>query len=601
MSKEGVSIGGFIEVELVHKDTGETQYKKRMHNKVTPIGLQYILDRATNPILETGGDTFGQMTMHNAISNNNVSSGITTKSNTAICNTLINASDSRINNLSVKPSYLNTFDDDLNDDLASNDLVVGFASGACGVSHYNNNGIMKEGLVDFTPSKYQHLGNTNAKRWKYPADVANGDIRMISMIPASCLRQNNGAGFRFSKCLDKVNFQDSNCARTTAYCPPNIKGYTLNNEVLLNFTAAKEDGSYWSRWKYNIETGVISAVDDTNPFWVPISLVVEPRYPDIRYTAYNAKIVSDYYVEGDYLYIVKDEDQRESTYNNRIHTSVYVYSIETATLVEEVGQYNGTYFSGYIKTQKFFKKPGDTNLYVSIIIDDHSGAFDARPYTATLTKLREPYYDIMTLTQAFTPLGITIPGGVSGKQICFGNYGSSYIMYVAQDFRMYNDDDTVDVTADYVRKLNGYVFNDLSDIAGSITDCIYNLDHWSIPIKTLSFSGVLSFDVLVSNITNTSNDNTKTPKTYYDEVSGWKNIVNDDGIFMQSRDLTGYDDTTSSDVVYPNFPYEYKGLSISHEGWWGNVFSYRLLEEPITKTPDQVMYVTYGYEIDTAT
>ena len=51
--------------------------------------------------------------------------------------------------------------------------------------------------------------------------------------------------------------------------------------------------------------------------------------------------------------------------------------------------------------------------------------------------------------------------------------------------------------------------------------------------------------------------------------------------------------------IYDNTKYDYNvaTLSFSKEGWAGNLISMKLLKDPIVKETDDILDITYGYEI----
>lgn len=533
-SGDGLKLQGFIEIELIStKDNVRRTYK----NTITKGGKQYLLDKSAGRMLEMAADAFGMSVCSNVLAKVGTNSqypvsGGQNFQNRAITNVLLNLG-SEATGLSETSTYINVFEST----LTTASKVIGYA---------NNNVVPtsngKEGAIDYTKGEYIIDPYTVCKRWKYDAGVATGTIDTIAMMPASCIKTNNGDGVQFSKCLDKINQQYVNYASmSTGFLPPGITGYTANDEVLLNYT---QDGK--SKHKFNLTTGVVTDLADTDPFFV-----IGDNLNSLNY-------VTDIKLIGQYLYVLDNVITSGTQY---VQPRVTVY--DTAASMAQKAQFycNSLTTYEYPRSAKFLYY--NNVLYVSTYTDTVR-AGQAKLWT--LSKGANAWFSSASAAATNFAAICTIPSGMVAANVAFGNYGSNYIMYVSS---------RLDGVTDYSNtgyKAIGYVFTSMTDIGGTIVDIIDGINPNSICYSAGTNLGWLriGFDRWNTNYASTFGDT-------YDYTDKTK-IVNN-----------------NSTAVTMNT--QAAGVFWTADKWWTNVISFVKLQTAITKQDTDIMYVSYGYKV----
>ena len=532
-SGDGIKLQGFVEIELIStKDNVRRTYK----NTITKGGKQYILDKSVGRMLEMAADAFGMPVCSNVLakvgtnSNYPVSGGQNFQ-NRAITNVLLNLG-SEATGLSETSTYINVFEST----LTTASKVIGYA---------NNNVVPtsngKEGAIDYTKGEYVIDPYAVCKRWKYDAGVATGTIDTIAMMPASCIKTNNGDGVQFSKCLDKINQQYVNyVSMSTGFLPPGITGYTANDEVLLNYT---QDGK--SKHKFNLTTGVVTDLADTDPFFV------------IGNGLNGMSGVCDIKLIGQYLYVL---DQLSIT-GQSVQPRVTVY--DTAASMAKKAQFSCTYIQKYEYMSSFKFLYYNNVLYVT----NYSHQVVAgRAKIWTLSKGANAWFSSAgTAAQNYNAI-CTLPSGMTADYVAFGNYGSNYIMYVASRLPGVGDFKYTGY------KAIGYVFTSMADIGGTIVDIVDGINPNSIPYAAGTNLGWLriGFDLYNTDFESYFGDT-------YDYTDKTKIVTNNStAVTMSTQD---------------------RGVFWTADKWWTNVISFVKLQTAITKQDTDIMYVSYGYKV----
>ena len=531
-SGDGIKLQGFVEIELIStKDNVRRTYK----NTVTKGGKQYILDKSVGRMLEMAADAFGMPVCSNVLAKVGTKSqypvsGGQNSQYRAITNVLLNLG-SEATGLSETSTYINVFESTL--DTASK--VIGYA---------NNNVVPtsdgKEGAIDYTKGEYVIDPYAVCKRWKYDAGVATGTIDTIAMMPASCIKTNNGDGVQFSKCLDKINQQSVNYgSMSTGFLPPGIPGYTANDEVLLNY---EQDGK--RRHKFNLTTGVVTDLADTDPYFV------------IGNGINSMSGVCDIKLIGQYLYVL---DQLSIT-GNCVEPRVTVY--DTAASMAQKAQFSCDYLKQYEYMSSFKFLYYNNVLYVTTY--SHK-VVEGRAKLWTLFKGANAWFSNAGVAQNYNAI-CTLPSGMTADYVAFGNYGSNYIMYVASRLLGITDFKYTGY------KAIGYVFTSMADIGGTIVDIVDGINPNSIPYAAGTNLGWLriGFDLYNTDFESYFGDT-------YDYTDKTKIVTNNSTeVTMSTQD---------------------RGVFWTADKWWTNVISFVKLQTAITKQDTDIMYVSYGYKV----
>lgn len=545
--KDTLALRGFIEIEKINiKNHTREVYR----NTITNAGKQFLLDKSASLMLGMAADVFGMTACSNTLTKLSVGSGTAVagrnaRSDRDITNVLLNLDENVLTGLGASTTFINVFDDE----LESASKLIGYA---------NNNvvptGDTKEGNIDFSKGEYLVDPYTICKRWKYAEGIATGTINCVAMMPASCVKQNNGDGIKFSKCIDQINTQYTNyLSMSTGFLIPGIPGYTANNEILLNFN--KDNNA---RWKYNIGTGEITSVPITDNFFIPTAADGWSDIVDMQYI-------------DNYLYVLS---LQVGSNNPVIHVDVY----DPANAMNKVANFNcNTKSSSEYEIKASIFKVGST-LYVSAISDRVTTK-------ATVSKLwslnksgGDGYASSASAAQTdFSSIGLTIPSGLDIRFTGLGSYNGNYILYnLVQMYDNVSAGKSNMSSSDLGYKMTGIVFTDLSDPIGSAVDMIDGINPNEIMFSAGSTAGTLrvGFDKFNSAGTNFG--------YCYD-------LVDDKHIIMNNTSNTNTSTVTVDTTK--------AGVYLSLDKWWTNVISFVKLNTPIVKAANDIIYVSYGYKI----
>lgn len=543
---EGTHLQGFIEIEKINKKNHTREVYK---NTITNGGKQFFLAKSAGLMLDIGATPYGNVVTTDQVAvlggtSQYPISGRISSSDRDITNTLLNLDENVLTGLGVNTSFINTLDTD----MKNNSKVVGYA---------NNNIVAtqdgKEGVLDYCKGEYMVDPFTVCKRWKYAEGIATGTINAIAMMPAGCVKRNDGDGVKFSRCIDKVNTQYANFkALSNGFLIPGIPGYTSNSEILLNFETDE-----CSRWKYNISTGEITQVPESENFWV-----YKFEYSDYAVTMK--------YIDN-YLYVLTFTPAQS-------YSSIYVEVYDPANSMNKVANFSTSYIRSYeypIKADIF--KVNDKVFISTCSINTNE--YNADQQYARLWELNKAsgqnYYNSASSPKGnYDDIGLTVPSGLNVNQIGIGSYNGNYVMYVPVQVRNYmNESWSFD---NDVKSYNviGYVFTDLANPAGSIIDMIPGITKNECLFSAGNTAGTLriGYDRGSTGVTNFS---------YVSDTVGTKKYTNN------NSNKSGYTDNNYYD----------KGVFLTLDKWWTNAISFVKLNTPITKTEADIIYVSYGYKI----
>lgn len=537
----GLSIQGLVEIRLVNKKNHTTRV---YHNTITNAGKQFLLCKSAGRMLSIGADTFGCMMSTNMLTKIGYGDSVrhyrVAHSDRDITNVLLNLGE-EANSLSADSTFINIWDNN----LENRSKLVGYAN-----SNITPNANGLEGSIDYCKGEYIIDPFAVSMRWKYPEGVASGTIDTIAMMPASVVKTNMGDGISIGKCIDRVNTQYANyVSMSTGFLIPGVPGYTANDEILLNFN---QDGC--SRWKFNLTTGNITQVPESDNFFVlPYSGSDEP------YKLTDVKVI------GNYLYALGPN------YNTTTYSAcVVVYDISNnmnkvasinCIAKDQIGSNNNVKFL-MIDNELYV-----TSWRVDLIKNSYSNG--------KLWKLTSNgnYYNGVGSAQAdYSSIGFNCPSGVNLEYIGLGNYKDNYVMFISCKYTDTSGNDIDNFRYNYMSM--GYVFSDLSNPMGSLIDVISGIPLGGILFSAGNNSGMLK-------IGNSYYTSTRYyGGTTYDCDDYAKCCINN-----SNKDFDVVTNMENSGVIY--IP----------DKSWTNVFSFVKLNTPIVKTDDDIMYVSYIYKV----
>lgn len=520
---QGQRIVGYVSYELRDKD-GNIK-KKSKHNMITPAAKNLILHESAGKML-CMNDTLWGMYFKQGVSfagyynGNRIIKNVNRQS--ALTNMLLNLTTDQVAGINSETNFVNVYDET----FATASKIIGYANMSESPAA---NG--KEGSLDYPKGADIVAKNVLSKKFKYPDGVATGTINAIAMAPFSILTSPVGEsgtydslapGFRLAKCLDRVNTRSTNFSNLSSkYCPPGVTGVTSGTEVISNYST---DGL--TQHKIDLSTGEVTDTSDSDE----TMLVIEND-------------TEDYIIDGDYLYVLKRAGSLTAP-----TSSMKIYQISTKTLVDTV-----RLSTRYAYYQKFLMIDGV--LYINGI---SYGTSDNVLFK--LKKVSGYWKAIETSADSYAGI-LTLPTGVNTYNVCFGNYGDKYIMYLSRT-----------TGAGAKEYATGYIFSDLNDIVNTIEDCIPSLYMYDIAIKGTSVKGILSLGI------------NRGATLTEDETD----VSYNSGIFTTIASADKLTDVTSS------------GLFYSADKNWSNIVSIVTLTDSdvIEKGATDVLYVTYGYKIN---
>lgn len=533
---------GFVGIVKVNtKDNVIKEYPVQ-ENFVTPIGRQLDNNMGPGRLLSVGGDIWGLTHVRQAMTTvgsatSSPKQAVRGDQQSEMTLVLLSLGDDK-NSIDENTSTIYVH---ANDGSVKAAKVVGYANGNIQPASDG-----KEGYLDLSKPEYVMNKFYQVNRWVFDTDVAVGTIDAVAMMPASAIKSIGGSGISTWMCIDKGNVQDINfTAKSTAFCPPGIAGFTGNNGVFLNYTHSGN-----SRHKLDLSTGDMWDLDESEAwFTFPTNTM-------------------DWIIDGDYVYALTKTPLSWSD-----AMKVYVYNKAT---MAQIATFNVDYdgyqmsFSNLIKAS-FLMKNGV--LYITTVLYSDSGLVLDRYYT--LTKGSRDYWSAETGTAAKTYSGlVTLPAFITDEtKVAFGHFGDKYLMYVLE----YPYDFTTPPSG--YTEYSGltcmaYVFSDLEDIAGSMEQnkIFYGISPYTLKYKTDTRGGFLKigFEPHVSTM--------QVGYTPYDNIIGNKIIVNNSS--GGSQEILNHS----------------QGLWISDESEHGNCYSIRLLSEPVEKGASDKLYVSYGYQ-----
>ena len=541
---DGFQIKGFIKIKQYKKD-GTVIRDEKVYNKVTDIGRQWFLHKGSSPILQNNLSNFGQSDfyckMDNKAYSNNIY-GYRDVSDGCPRNYLFNLQQELYNEHKAAGGAKNFVGD-------KNTLpaVIGYAS-----MYADTQAITDSAAEQGLAVNSDNVGITEdfmiSQTWRYPEGCAVGSINAIGMLQSNFT--NNDPCMGYSKCITpRIINASTDVGTVQSYIPPNVvynRGkagevvWTKQNEIIVYTTNN-------STFKIELDTGKLTELK-------PSDLGYNLQFIPANVAAY---VNCTLYGENKVLYVAYS------------HNYIRIVSIGA----DNINVTNGAATSSYSS--------------------DTAG----RNYRVNYTD---------KIVSIFTKL-------VNGERHVFiiGNYyingNSNGMIYYVSEWKLDGTQVALNSTAlNLSTALNNATGGDYSQavtegLAGVVDAgdskgylAIKRFEH-SRDYEIIGPSWVSNFNVnygrYFTNIIDCNNSLTDRVLLTGDGASEGI-VINDKlcSIFFGKRSEAICNGSTSYNVDRAN-------LMFSKEDWAGNLISMKLLKDPIVKEADDILDITYGYEI----
>lgn len=560
---DGFQINGFIKIKQYKKD-GTVIRDEKLYNKVTDIGRQWFLHKGSSPILQNNFANFSQSDFYSHMDCNvtddkdpyKVYKKISTESAT---NYLFNLPQELYNSHQSAGGAKNFIGD-----KNTVPTVIGYASINADQQAIADTAA-KQGLVINTSSIPIVDDFRVGQTWRYPEGCASGTINAIAMMQSNF--EGNRPSLGFAKCLTPMILNEAtDVGDVQGYIPPDVvysrgqddeKVWTKPNEVIVhtsgNHTYRIElDTGKCTELKpselgYNkdfIVAGMASYINCTL-YGVNKILCVAYKHNNIQVISISATDIT--VSQG--LATTNFNSDTGGSYNH-LNTGEDVISMFSRVVTGErhvfvIGNYYYKNGSSTAPANRYFVsewKLDGTRVSISQDLEFKAALSNATgaDYSAVDDYL----------------LGIVDAGDKSG-----------YIALTkfVHIFDTYSDlhDNAYDFSV-----MCGRYFSDIANYANTLTD------------RALVLGG-------------------RTKESYTNEG------MNCAAVFVVNTKLCAVSFRSRSSRIckyvdeYNITKYDYNRatLSFSKEGWAGNLISMKLLKDPIVKETDDILDITYGYEI----
>ena len=563
---DGFQINGFIKIKQYKKD-GTVIRDEKLYNKVTDIGRQWFLHKGSSPILQNNFANFSQSDFYSHMDCNvtddkepkyKVYKNISTES---AVNYLFNLPQ-ELYNLHKAAGGAKNFIGDKN----TIPEIMGYASINADQQAIADTAA-KQGLV-INPSSIPIVDDFRVgQTWRYPEGCASGTINAIAMMQSNF--EGNRPSLGFAKCLTpRILNEATDVGDVQGYIPPDVvynrgqgdeKVWTKPNEVI-----AHTSGNH--TYRIELDTGKCTELKPSDlgynkdfivagmAAYINCTLYGVNKILCVAYGHNNIQVINigatDITVSKG-LATTSFSSDTGNVYYNHLNTSKEVISMFSRVVTGErhvfiIGNYyytnNG---SSTVPTARYFVsewKLDGTRVSISQALE-----FKAALSNATGA-------DYSTVDDYL--LGIIDAGDKSGY-IALTSFVHLFDTYSDWHNHIYD-----------FNVMCGRYFSDITNYANTLTD------------RALILGG---------------------GTTESDTEEG----INGAAVFVMNTKLCavsfrGRSRRISKFVgIYDNTKYDYNvaTLSFSKEGWAGNLISMKLLKDPIVKETDDILDITYGYEI----
>ena len=562
---DGFQINGFVKIKQYKKD-GTVIRDEKLYNKVTDIGRQWFLHKGSSPILQNNFANFSQSDFYSHMDCNVTDDKDNDKykiykkiSTESAVNYLFNLPQ-ELYNLHQAAGGAKNFIGDKN----TIPTIIGYASINADQQDIADTAA-KQGLV-INPSSIPIVDDFRVgQTWRYPEGCASGTINAIAMM------QNNFEGNRpslgFAKCLTpRILNAATDVGDVQGYIPPDVvynrgqegeKVWTKPNEVI-----AHTSGNH--TYRIELDTGKCielkpSELGYNKDFIVPgmaayinCTLYGVNKILCVAYKHNNIRVIdisaTDITVSQGSATTSFSSDT--GSYSNHLNEGNEVISMFSRLVTGErhvfvIGNYYYQSSSDSVPPARYFVsewKLDGTRVSIS----------NALEFKAALSNATGADYS----TVDDYLLGIIDAGDKSGY-IALTKFVHLFDTYSDWNSNEYD-----------FNVMCGRYFSNIANYAGTLTD------------RALVLGG----------------------RTKENGTSG---VMNDAAVFVmntklcaisfrgRSRRISKYVDKHTT----TKYDYNVATLSFSKEGWAGNLISMKLLKDPIVKETDDILDITYGYEI----
>lgn len=559
---DGFQINGFIKIKQYKKD-GTVIRDEKLYNKVTDIGRQWFLHKGSSPILQNNFANFSQSDFYSHMDCNVADD----KDNRKIYKKI--SEESAVNYLFNLPQELYN----LHQTAGGAKNFIGDKNTIPEIMGYASINADQQAIAD-TAAKQGLVINTSnipivddfrvGQTWRYPEGCATGTINAIAMM------QNNFEGNRpslgFAKCLTpRILYEASDVGDVQGYIPPDVvynrgqgdeKVWTKPNEVIVHTS-----GNH--TYRIELDTGKCT---DLKPSELGYNkdFIVSGMAAYINCTLYGVnKILCVAYTHNNIQVI------------NVSATDITVsQGLATTSFSSDTGGYYNHLNRGKDVISMFSRvMSGERHIFV--IGNYYYSSDDTAPaarYFVSEWKLdgtRVSISQALEFKAALSNatgadystvddylLGIIDAGDKSGY-IALTKFVHIFDTYSDWHNNLYD-----------FKVLCGRYFSDIANYANTLTDRALILGGRTA--ETNTEEGINGAAVFVMN--------TKLCAISFRGRS--RRICK----YVDEYNVTKYD-------------YNVATLSFSKEGWAGNLISMKLLKDPIVKETDDILDITYGYEI----
>ena len=539
---DGFQIKGFIKIKQYKKD-GTVIRDEKVYNKVTDIGRQWFLHKGSSPILQNNLSNFGQSDFYS-------------KMDTKSYNANNNVYGYRYVSDGYPRNYLFNLQQDLYDkhkaaggaknfvgDKNTLPTVIGYASMNADPKDITGSAATQGLTADST-----NVGVTEdfmvSQTWRYPEGCAVGSINAIGMLQYNF--DNNDSCMGYSKCITpRILNASTDVGTVQSYIPPNVV-YNRGKEDEVVWTKQNEIIVYTtnhSTFKIELDTGKMTEL-------IASDLGYGLDFIPANVAAY---INCTLYGENKVLYVAY------------LHANIRIVSI------------------------------GADNINVA------QGSATSNSYSDSQSNYRVNYTD--KVVSMFTKI-------VNGERHVFiiGNYyyynNSDGLVYYVSEWKLNGTRVSLNTTAlnlsSALNNVTGINYSSAvaAGLVGIVDACdskgylaIKRFEHSRESDLSLEKSFNVNYGIYFTDITDYDNSLTDRALITGDSAAGVL-VINDKlcSIFFGRRSEIICTDYSSYNASRAN-------LMFSKEGWAGNLISMKLLIDPIVKEADDILDITYGYEI----
>ena len=561
---DGFQINGFVKIKQYKKD-GTVIRDEKLYNKVTDIGRQWFLHKGSYPILQNNFANFSQSDFYSHMdcnvaddqnsSNHKVYRKISTES---ASNYLFNLQQ-ELYNLHQAAGGAKNFIGDKN----TVPEIMGYASINADQQAIADTAA-KQGLV-INPSNIPIVDDFRVgQTWRYPEGCASGTINAIAMMQSNF--EGNRPSIGFAKCLTpRILNAAADVGDVQGYIPPDVvynrgqedeKVWTKPNEVIVHTS-----GNH--TYRIELDTGKCVELKPSELGYNK-DFIVSGMAAYINCTLYGVNKILCVAYKHNNIQII-DISATDITVSQGLATTSYGSDTGSSDHHLNIGEEVISMFSRVVTGERHVFVIG--NYYYS-----RGSTVPAARYFVSEWKLDGTRVSISNALEFKAALSnatgsdySTVDDYLLGIVDAGDKSGYIALTKFVHIFDTYSDwhDNAYDFNV-----MCGRYFSNIADYANTLTD------------RALVLGG-------------------RTKESYTDEG------MNGAAVFVINTKLCAVSFRSRSRRIckyvdeYNITKYDYNTatLSFSKEGWAGNLISMKLLKDPIVKETDDILDITYGYEI----